>query len=56
MKGPPFSVPESEIRMLFEPAAEVICLHELDILEQEPRFIAKGLTRVREQTFYLRYR
>jgi thiopurine S-methyltransferase len=56
MKGPPFSVPESEIRMLFEPAAEVICLHELDILEQEPRFIAKGLTRLREQTFYLRYR
>jgi thiopurine S-methyltransferase len=56
MQGPPFSVPESEIRALFEPVAEVSCLHEQDILAQEPRFVAKGLTRLREQAFYLHYR
>ena len=52
MKGPSFSVPESEIRTLFEPVAEVSYLHEQDILAQEPRFIAKGLTRLREQAFF----
>ena len=56
MKGPPFSVPESEIRERHAAFAEVTCLHSQDILAHEPRFAAKGLSRLREQAFYLRYR
>lgn len=56
MQGPPFSVEEAEVRALFAPAAEVQLMDETDILEREPRFRERGLTRLREKAFHLRYR
>lgn len=56
MDGPPFSVEESEVHALFSPASEVIFLTELDALDNEPRFKQRGLTRLHEKVFRLRYR
>lgn len=52
MHGPPFTVPEAEVRRLFKPFR---CekLLELDCLEQEPRFKARGLTWMKEVVYHL---
>lgn len=52
MKGPPFSVEESEINQLFE-FASVKKLYARNILEKEPRFKAKGLTDLFEKVYQL---
>jgi len=44
MDGPPFPVPEDEGRALFAPAWEIALLERRDILAQEPRFQADGVT------------
>ena len=44
MPGPPFSVPESEVRSLFSPHWCIDLLERRDILAEEPRFAAAGLT------------
>jgi thiopurine S-methyltransferase len=53
MHGPPFTVPEAEIRRLF---GSFRCekLVEYDCLEQEPRFKERGLTWMKEAAFSLR--
>lgn len=43
MQGPPFAVPEAEVRQLFA-GWDVQLLERRDILAQEPRFIADGVT------------
>ena len=48
MGGPPFSVPEAEIARLFGDRARIERLEANDILDQEPRFLARGLTRLVE--------
>ena len=50
MHGPPFSVPEAEVRSLFEPLR---CekLFEYDCLEQEPKFKERGLTWLKEMVY-----
>ena len=55
MQGPPFSVEEAEVRALYAPDHAVTLLHRLDILGQEPRFREKGLTRLHEMVYRLRY-
>jgi len=52
MHGPPFTVTEAEVRRLFKPFR---CekLLELDCLEQEPRFKARGLTWMKEVVYHL---
>ncbi|MFP5383410.1 MAG: thiopurine S-methyltransferase [Gammaproteobacteria bacterium] len=48
MPGPPFSVPQSEIRSLFGSCFDIAPLGRTDILDAEPRFRARGLTRLTE--------
>jgi len=55
MDGPPFSVSEAEVRALYGAHCSVRKLHELDILDQEPRFRARGLTRLQEKIYLLAY-
>jgi thiopurine S-methyltransferase len=51
--GPPFSVPESEIRRLFEPSFSVELLERVDILADEPRFRERGMTSLHEIAYAL---
>ncbi|MDA8420041.1 MAG: thiopurine S-methyltransferase [Pseudomonadota bacterium] len=53
MSGPPFSVPEQEIRSLYEPQSRVVRLHAEDALEKNPRFRARGLTQLVEKVFHI---
>lgn len=46
MQGPPFSVPEAEVTARFAPRWRVEQLELRDILEKEPKFAARGLTRL----------
>lgn len=43
-EGPPFSVEEAEVRRRYAPQWNVDLLERRDILTQEPRFIAAGVT------------
>ena len=52
MKGPPFTVPESEVRALFS-GFQCTKLLEFDCLEEEPRFKARGLTWMKEVVYRL---
>ena len=42
--GPPFAVPTAEVEALYGGAYPIQLLEEADIIEEEPRFKAKGLT------------
>ncbi|GAB5606067.1 thiopurine S-methyltransferase [Sideroxyarcus sp. TK5] len=53
MPGPPFAVSEAEVRALYAPYAEIRFLEQADILEREPRFKARGVTRMQENIFLL---
>lgn len=55
MDGPPFSVPETEVRALHADRAEVERLYAADILDQEPKFRDKGLSRLQEKVYALTY-
>jgi len=44
MAGPPFSVTKSELEALYGPRNRLSVFERQDILEQEPRFKARGLT------------
>ena len=55
MAGPPFNVDASEVGQLFGNAAEVRLLHTIDILAEEPRFQAKGVTFLRELVYAMRF-
>ena len=51
MDGPPFSVSEEEVRGLFGRQGGVTLLSRQSILEENPRFQARGLTRLEEQAY-----
>lgn len=51
MQGPPFSVPEVEVRSLFEPAFKVDRLASHDVLKDEPRMRDRGLSRLQEHVY-----
>jgi thiopurine S-methyltransferase len=53
MPGPPFAVSVNEVRALYEPYAEIRLLEQVDILDREPRFKARGVTRMQENIFLL---
>ncbi|ROR34158.1 thiopurine S-methyltransferase [Inmirania thermothiophila] len=53
MEGPPFAVPEAEVRARYA-GCTVERLADEDVLEAQPRFRARGLTRLREQAFLIR--
>jgi thiopurine S-methyltransferase len=52
--GPPFSVDETEVRALFEPAWSVGLLERSDILASQPGFIADGVTTLHTAAYRLR--
>lgn len=54
--GPPFSVPEAEVRDLFEPQWQVTLLERRDILDQQPAFIAEGITALQTVVYQLQRR
>lgn len=56
MQGPPFSVPEAEVRALFAADWDVEPLERRDILAQEPRFSADGVTALSTAVYRLRRR
>ncbi|NLE86907.1 MAG: thiopurine S-methyltransferase [Myxococcales bacterium] len=56
MSGPPFSVDAAEVQRLFASRCEIEALEDVDILEREPRFRARGLESLREQVWLLRVR
>ncbi len=53
MDGPPFSVEATEVPTLFAPDWRIESLHREDILEREPRFRERGLTRLAEHIYSL---
>jgi thiopurine S-methyltransferase len=53
MHGPPYTVSESEVRRIFS-SFHCEKLLEADILEDEPRFKARGLTWLREGIYHLK--
>lgn len=56
MQGPPFSVSASEVETIYREHAEVRLLAQLDVLEQNPRFQQRGLSRMVENIFLLSLR
>ena len=55
MAGPPFSVPEDEVRALLEPAFTVSPLAAHDALADNERFRQKGLSALREAAWRLEH-
>ncbi len=53
MEGPPFSVSEEQVRKLFSTAVTINKLHYNSILESEPHFQTKGLTRLFEVAYLI---
>lgn len=53
MSGPPFSVTETEVHALYQDTYTIECLFQADILEENPQFLARGLTRLHEKVFLL---
>ena len=53
-KGPPFSVEEDEVRALYEPRWTVERLERRDVLAEEPRFVAEGLSALTSAVYRLR--
>jgi thiopurine S-methyltransferase len=53
MQGPPFSVQTAEVQTLYSRWCDVELLCTEDILEREPHFRDKGVSRMREQVYKL---
>lgn len=53
MTGPPFSVNEAEVRAFFGDAFQVEVFSRTEVLDEHPRFRARGLTRLEEVVYYL---
>jgi thiopurine S-methyltransferase len=51
--GPPFPVTEPALRTLYEPAFELAQIASYDILAQEPRYSAAGVTSLSETVYRL---
>lgn len=54
MDGPPFSVAQEEVEALYGEHFGVELLHDLDVLEENPRFRERGLSRMHEKIYRLR--
>lgn len=53
MAGPPFSVPEAEVRTLYREHFEIQSLAVVDIWAENPRFRERGMTRLDEHVLAL---
>lgn len=56
MEGPPFPVPEEEVRQRFGPRWDVHLLESRDALDHEPHFRERGLTRLTASAYRLQRR
>lgn len=56
MAGPPFPVTAEEVKVLYPEGAAIELLHRQDVLTQNPKFQARGLSRLRENVFLLKSR
>lgn len=56
LEGPPFSVPEVEVRRHLEAGWEVVMLERNDVLEQNWKFASRGLDSLYEPAFKLKRR
>ncbi len=56
MSGPPFAVSEDEVRALYGQYAEIRLLAREDVLDQNPRFRQRGVSRMEENIFLLTLR
>ena len=52
--GPPFAVPTQEVEALYGGTYPIQLIEEADIIEQEPRFKAKGLTSFYQRAYKLK--
>lgn len=53
MAGPPFAVSPDEVKQHYQKHADIRLLAQLDVLEQNPRFQERGLSRIQESIFLL---
>jgi len=53
MQGPPYAVPYKEITEQYQDEAEVHLLERIDVLEENPRFQERGLSRLQESVFLI---
>lgn len=53
MAGPPFAVSPDEIKQHYQKYADIRLLAQSDVLEQNPRFKERGLSRMQESVFLL---
>ena len=53
MAGPPFAVSANEVEALYHEQFTIHQLSQMDVLAQEPRFQARGLSRLQESIFLL---
>ena len=56
MSGPPFAVTEAEVRALYGEFADVRLLATEDVLDENPRFRQRGVSRLVENIFLLTLR
>lgn len=54
MDGPPFAVDADEVASLYTDSFDVQLLARVNILDEQPRFRERGLTRLEEQVYLLR--
>ena len=53
MQGPPFAVSPDEVQALYRDFSEILLLTQMDVLEQNPHFKARGLSSLQERIFLL---
>ena len=53
MQGPPFAVSIAEVEALYSEYAEIRLLKDADVLVENPRFAARGVSRLHEHIFLL---
>lgn len=53
MQGPPFAVDDQEVHTLFEAGFDIRSLSALNVLDANPRFRERGLTRIEERVYAL---
>ena len=52
-EGPPFPIPESEVRTRFAPDWRIACLERRDILAEQPSFVDEGVTSLTTSVYRL---
>lgn len=54
MDGPPFAVSDDEVKAHYQTLFELTLVEERELIEQEPRFKARGLASFKQRLYFLR--